>query len=113
MSQFSRFLSCREFVHQLSLSFFLKEGSTFDSVKSRDNSPGRQTGLGLAESRFSFIHSVHAGSGVHITSHTLSTLWKNQPEREADHSSAPTTEVKMVALYSLPRISPWRCVSSI
>jgi hypothetical protein len=78
-------------------------------IVSRDSSVGIATGYGLDnqgkrdfESRkgkkFSLLHIVHTGSGVHPTSYKMGTRCSfpgvKRQGREADHSTPTSAEVK-------------------
>jgi hypothetical protein len=82
---------------------------------SRDSSVGIATGYGLDDQggldfksrlgkKFSLLHIVQTGSGVHPTSYKMGTGGSfpgvKQQGREADHSPPTSAEVKKMWLYT-------------
>jgi hypothetical protein len=82
---------------------------------SRDSSVGIATGYGLEDhgvwefesrlgQKFSLLHIVQTGSGVHPTSYTMNTGSSfpgvKRQRREADHSPPTSSEVKKMWIYT-------------
>jgi hypothetical protein len=63
----------------------MTEGSEFESSWGQD---------------FSFSHLVQTGSEAHLAFYQMDTRGKKRPEREADHSPATSSEIKITWIHT-------------